>query len=523
MKPNLDKYIKLLLIFLIIILFIHSFGKFFLNDGDHGRDLISFLMTSKGQMPFIDYKWIYGPLMPFYYAVLFKIFSPDVLVASVGWYMLFATAIILFYILASDLFSPLISALITLLFVVYHGFYYHTFNHIGGTLSIIAIMLFFIRYIRLDKKVFIYLTSLCLIILGLIKFNMFLAVFPGCFIALFIRSKKQLISFSIITLLPLLVVYSVFIFCLPSHNLYDIFPYGSKFLMSGTKDFFSNMISPLYIAPSIVEYNNPLIILQYKIYYSHLIYYLALFISAIALYTFRKDKDRFIVLLFLTVTSLLTSHEFLMYQVDYSLKYWMLPVIIISATFALVNMLELYDKAQKILFVTLTYIAIFGYVINILIFSADFTLIDSPRARVSIYPASYANYVYSVSDYLLKNTAPEDKVLAIPYNSLFLFLADRQNSSSINEFLYISGLDEAKEQTVINDLITSNTQIILLSNMSSDIKTGTGEFGKTHAQLLSNFIYKNYSPIMIIPEFYDQKQNIAYGKVITFFKKNPNN
>ena len=43
-----------------------------LAQGDHGRDLYAFDQTIHGAKPYRDYWWVYGPLMPYYYALFFK-------------------------------------------------------------------------------------------------------------------------------------------------------------------------------------------------------------------------------------------------------------------------------------------------------------------------------------------------------------------------------------------------------------------------------------------------------------------
>ena len=41
--------------------------------GDHGRDLYAYQVSLKGHLPYRDYWWVYGPLMPYYYGLCFKI------------------------------------------------------------------------------------------------------------------------------------------------------------------------------------------------------------------------------------------------------------------------------------------------------------------------------------------------------------------------------------------------------------------------------------------------------------------
>src|SRR5262249_52926600 len=52
--------------------------KDYLSQGDHGRDLYTAQATLQGQLPYKDYFWNYGPLMPFYYALVFKILGVSV-------------------------------------------------------------------------------------------------------------------------------------------------------------------------------------------------------------------------------------------------------------------------------------------------------------------------------------------------------------------------------------------------------------------------------------------------------------
>ena len=44
-----------------------------LAQGDHGRDLYAFEAVLKGQLPYKDFWWVYGPIMPYYYGLFYKI------------------------------------------------------------------------------------------------------------------------------------------------------------------------------------------------------------------------------------------------------------------------------------------------------------------------------------------------------------------------------------------------------------------------------------------------------------------
>lgn len=518
-KSKNTRYLYIVLIVVIVILYMLSFGKFFLNEGDHGRDLLGFLMTSEGGLPYIDYNWIYGPLMPFYYGLLFKILSPSILIASVGWYFIFTLAIVMFYITVRDSFNSLIAFIATLLFVVYHGFYYHTFNHVGGTLIIIAILFCFIRFIRTEEIKYLHLTSLCLVLLGLIKFNMLLAMFMSCLIGVFLISKKELFKFVPSVIVPLVFIYGGFILLSGGYRIESIFPYSSKLLMASPDPFIVNILKPLYIAPSIASIKSVIILGQYNVLYSKLAYFVVFLISLVTLVSVYKDKKQFHIMLFLVIATILTMHEFVMVGTDYSLRMWTLPILLLSVVYSVMYWVESRLKVQKVVFGVVVYIALFGFLVNVLIYSANFKALSLERARVDVYPVSFVPFVSSVTQYIQANTTVKDKVLVIPYNTLYLFLSDRRSPSKQNEFLYLSGVDEDKENRVIEDLKASNTPLILYSNMVSEEGIGTGYFGKTHCKKLGNYLLETYVPSDVVPEFFNKEKNLAYGRVITFFKK----
>ena len=46
-----------------------------LAQGDHGRDLYAAQAVYRGELPYKDFWWVYGPLMPYYYGLFYKIFG----------------------------------------------------------------------------------------------------------------------------------------------------------------------------------------------------------------------------------------------------------------------------------------------------------------------------------------------------------------------------------------------------------------------------------------------------------------
>ncbi len=50
----------------------------FLSQGDHGRDLYAAQAVYRGELPYKDFWWVYGPLMPYYFGLFFKIFGTHI-------------------------------------------------------------------------------------------------------------------------------------------------------------------------------------------------------------------------------------------------------------------------------------------------------------------------------------------------------------------------------------------------------------------------------------------------------------
>ena len=50
----------------------------YLAQGDHGRDLYAAQAVYRGELPYKDFWWVYGPLMPYYYGLFFKVFGVQI-------------------------------------------------------------------------------------------------------------------------------------------------------------------------------------------------------------------------------------------------------------------------------------------------------------------------------------------------------------------------------------------------------------------------------------------------------------
>ena len=60
----------------------------YISTGDHGRDLYCFQQTMEGALPYKDYSWLYGPLMPYYYSIFFHLGGISIQSVLLGQFLL---------------------------------------------------------------------------------------------------------------------------------------------------------------------------------------------------------------------------------------------------------------------------------------------------------------------------------------------------------------------------------------------------------------------------------------------------
>src|SRR5471030_2344910 len=81
--PFLKQHAKCLVLLLVLgagLLITAPYINFqdFLSQGDHGRDLYAAQAVYRGELPYKDFWWVYGPLMPYYYGLFFKVFGTQI-------------------------------------------------------------------------------------------------------------------------------------------------------------------------------------------------------------------------------------------------------------------------------------------------------------------------------------------------------------------------------------------------------------------------------------------------------------
>jgi len=142
-------------------------------QGDHGRDLYAAAATLRGELPYRDYYWPYGPIMPLYYGLAFGLLGASahsLLVAAAALEAL--TALLVYAMLART--QPRGLALLgAWWFLLFDRGFPHTWSHAGPRAAFVLLTLALLRYLDDASRRALWLAcaATALLLLGKLNFG----------------------------------------------------------------------------------------------------------------------------------------------------------------------------------------------------------------------------------------------------------------------------------------------------------------------------------------------------------------
>jgi hypothetical protein len=97
---------------------------------------------------------------------------------------------------------------------------------------------------------------------------------------------------------------------------------------------------------------------------------------------------------------------------------------------------------------------------------------------------------------LRENVEKDQKIIAMPYDSLYCFLSDRGSAVRPQEMFMYRHPSERQERRIIEQIDRENIQWVVLSNRYRSTERGLGTFGQTHCRLLSEYISGHFRPVV---------------------------
>jgi hypothetical protein len=484
----------------LLVLFPSLLFQELLSQGDHGRDLYAFMMTAEGGAPYKDYLWVYGPLMPYYYALFFLVLGESIRTVLIAEGILkLLTGLCIFLAMRMVVF-PFWAYLSALFFWTHFPFFFYTYNHTGGILLLSLIVLALIRYIYERADSVIYLGLGAVFLLSFVKINIGLGALLGYVLCVLYIDKKYPTSkgapkrFYLISLIavPALIftVYYLITRGLPEHVLKQCFPYSKKgvqrtIALAEVLPDLSKMIAFL-VSTSL---QNLLIVLTGLV--------------AAGGYLLRRRKidvqertTAGLVLFCLSVFAAVQLHEYVpsgvYYRIIWSL-FFVFPVLFVVLEKFLKTLPRNVNFAAMGLIVLLVFSKMNADYRNMGRFDDPLYYFGHKRAGILVgNPAQWMHTAKKTTDLLETVLADGESFFAFPYEPLYYFLLDRQSPTyQIAFFDYMDITDEQDRQTV-KDLADKKIRWIIYSNRIDSDEPTMGKFGISHSQALYAYINDNF-------------------------------
>ncbi|HPB67310.1 MAG: hypothetical protein KBB26_03835 [Candidatus Omnitrophica bacterium] len=507
---------------------LHDYQNY-IAQGDHGRDFYCYASILKGAVPFRDYWWVYGPIMPYYYAAFFKMLGLTMASVLTGEIVLKIIAGFMIYRSVHLLCGKAWGCLAALWFWSFYPYFFFTYNHSGGIALLTAITFFLLRYIKTGSPKSLYQGLGCIVLLSFVKLNMGIcSLFSFTVSVLFIdliqrRTIRGRGNFFLAALVivpaGIGLVYYLFFKGLPFYIVRQSFPF------LGSDRQFS---LPLALAA--------------KVYRAHLVhaitlttfsklYYSLLGIMAVSV-LFRALKGRknapvsritFLSMAVLLFLSLAHLHEYLLSGNQYQL-FWASPFHIIFMFILLSTQARLSSPPMRIIL----------YSFFIIFMGLTLARRDAwgtkqpalywahPRARIYLNNSpQWINTVEQTTAYLDAHLAPGEPFFVFPYDPLYYYMTGRPAASRQLMFFYNNHIPLEQEVATIQDLQKKKIRYVVLSSRVQTRESRLGYFGVTHCRLLARYFIDNYEQVADFGEWHRPAQWVEnHGTIIIRRKHN---
>ena len=504
-----SKFCVLLLVLLVGFIIAIPYMNFqgFLSQGDHGRDLYAAQAVYRGELPYKDFWWVYGPLMPYYYGLFFKIFGSQICSILLGKLALKILGGMLVCLAMMEVASESAAFLCACWFLLFQQDFFFTFNHLGGIVMILGVVFCLLSYIQKNSNKMLWGALAFIFTLCLIKINFGLAALGVCVITVGtndltrripLNTAKNLFYALAFIGLPLFVfiIYRSLLNGLSITEIRQCLPY-----IEGDQPYAMN---PL-LAISIFLRNTLGTITSN---WQNLSF--ALIINASALrcfYLFFRNKltalRQTILILSLSMLCLFyvaNFHEYLKSGVWYR-GFWSQPLSIMI-TFLLIDIAtqSIPKIARRATFLFIVLLAIFCWFstqrpINAVKIKGQF--LSLPRAGV--YVANTPSWITTVevtTKFLNKTLKPNELFFALPYDCLYYYLTGKKSPTRQLIFFDHIKISTDQERSVITELKKNRVNYVLLSNRAfSRQELGLGILGTGYCPLIAAYIQNNFDPI----------------------------
>ncbi len=507
--PFLKQHSKCLVLLLVLgagILITAPFAHFqdFLSQGDHGRDLYAAQAVYRGELPYKDFWWVYGPLMPYYYGLFFKIFGTHIGSMILGKLILRILGGILICLGLMEVSSTLAAFLCACWFMLFQQDFFFTYNHLGGIVMVLGVAFCLLSYIQKNSSKAAWGALGFILLLCLIKINFGLAALAVCVITVgvcdLVLNRARGPYFYIVALigLPLLVfiIYWSLLKGLSVTEMRQCLPY-----MEGDQPY---TMSPWAAISNFLQITLRTITSNW----TNLTFAVIINASALrCIYLFTKNKlpglrrtTLALALGMLCLFYVANFHEYLKSGVWYR-GFWAQPLSIMI-TFLLIDVAtqSIPKIARKIVFTFLAGLAIYCWILvgrQLIASKTESQRLSLPRGDIYLTnSSSWITTVEQTTQFLNKTLKANELFFALPYDCLYYYLTDKKTPTRQLIFFEHIKIPITQEKSVIAELEKNHVNYVLLSSRASvRQEPGLGFLGTSYCPLIGKYIQDNFVPI----------------------------
>jgi hypothetical protein len=474
------------------------------DPGDRGRDLYAFDRTLHGDLPYTDYHWFYGPLMPFVYGGFCKVLGSQMSSVIIGKLFLTLVAAVLLFLAVSEVAAPVTAFFASVWFLVFYPEFFFTYNHIGGIAMILAVLWMLFAYVRTSRRGWALGGLFGCFVLALIKINFGVVAAGMCVLGVWLtdRLKKtprpagqrqfHVVAFGV---LPLLVgaVYAYFLKGLALMEIRQCLPYWGN----DEVHFTNPLVALLKLGQSVL--------LEIRADEIHLCVYAlvacAVVRTAWLLVARKLEPERrdvlMIAIILLCVFYLANLHEYLRSGVGYRIL-WSEPLGMVLGFVLLDTAFHGAGRAARLLAGTAAVLMMglsFGEQIRgINARKTPEHFLSCRRARVYVGNSrEWIQTVETVTARLQELLQPGEMFFALPYDPLYCYLTERKSPTRQLILFRETKIPPWQERSILNELERNHVNYVLLSNLGNcPQEIGFGVLGETHCPIIKRYLDENF-------------------------------
>ncbi len=476
-----------------------------LSQGDHGRDLYAAQAVLRGELPYKDFWWVYGPIMPYYYAFFYKVCGATIGSFLLGKLVLKIAAAAFFYLAASRFLPAFLAFLSAVWFAQSQQEFFFTFNHAGGITAELWILFMLFSYIRTPQVRFLWGTLPAIFLYSLIKINFGLTAAVVVAIVSFCagwvhplprdRARNRFYVALAGVCLGVGLVYWLLLKDLPLYVIRQCQPYFGDdqphhfspwvtIPYYFTQHWLTFVHSPINMAVGVVLHSGTL---------------LCLYRLCTGKIPAKPRRDLLLCLLTLATFFVLNFQEFVVSGVWYR-TFWSLPFLFMFHFLMMHTGFQLLPKvARGLVWVLWGCLLLLGFASAIGSQQQQKIpprFLQGPHAKIYVgNEFEWTATVNAVNAFLSQNLKDDELFFALPYDDIYYYLAGKSSPTRQLIFFDHIKIPPQQEVSIIEELERKKVKYVLMSNRIASSETGLGIFGRTYCPLLSQYIGANYTPV----------------------------